>query len=122
MAIDNIKRRNRRKKSIRKRISGTIERPRMTVRKSNKNIFVEIIDDVEGKTLCGVSTLSADMKDKNAVATRKNTNFAEKLGEKIAQVAVKKGILKVAFDRGGYRYHGAVKALAEAARKNGLEF
>ncbi|MGB2601899.1 MAG: 50S ribosomal protein L18 [Candidatus Omnitrophota bacterium] len=120
--MDKKQRADRRKKSIRKKISGSLERPRMAVRKSNKNLFVEIIDDVEGKTLCGVSTLSGDIKGKDAAATRKNVNFAEKLGERIAKIATEKGIKKIAFDRGGYRYHGVIKALAEAARKNGLEF
>ncbi len=119
--MDNIERRTRRKKSIRKKIYGTLERPRMSVHKSNKNIYVQIIDDIEGKTLCGMSTKSSGFKDKK-IATCKNINFAAKLGEAVAKTASEKGIKKVVFDRSGYRYHGVVKAVADAARKNGLEF
>ncbi|MBD3426026.1 MAG: 50S ribosomal protein L18 [Candidatus Omnitrophica bacterium] len=120
--MDKKKLAERRKKSIRKKISGSSERPRMAVRKSNRNLFVSIIDDVEGKTLCGASTLSKEIKGKKAADTRKNLNFAEMLGEVIAKKAAEKGVKKVAFDRGGNHYHGVIKALADAARKNGLEF
>jgi large subunit ribosomal protein L18 len=120
--MDKIARRNRRKRSIRKRVIGTPERPRMAIRKSNRNLAVELIDDTEGKTVCGTTTLVGASKEKAGTQTRKNTNFAEKLGEKIAGLASKKGIKKVVFDRGGYRYHGVIKAFAESARKNGLEF
>ena len=113
-------RKDRRKRSIRKKISGTSERPRMTVHKSNKNIFVQIIDDIEGKTICGVSTLIPAFKSK--ADTRKNLNFAVSIGEEIAKAAQEKGVKKVVFDRAGYKYHGVVKAVADAARKNGLEF
>ncbi|MEA3489924.1 MAG: 50S ribosomal protein L18 [Candidatus Omnitrophota bacterium] len=121
--MDKKQRRERRKRSIRKRISGTSEQPRMSVHKSNKNIYVQVIDDVEGKTICGVSTkkLSASWV-KTESGTRKNMKFASALGEEIAKVAGKKGIKKVAFDRGGYRYHGTIKALANAAREHGLKF
>lgn len=111
---------NRRKKSIRKKISGTQERPRMTVHKSNKNIYVQVIDDIEGKTICGASTLIPALKSK--AGTRKNLNFATSLGEEIAKFAQEKGVKKVVFDRAGYKYHGVVKAVADAARKKGLEF
>ena len=113
-------RRDRRKRSIRKKISGTPERPRMTVHKSNRNIYVQIIDDVEGKTICGVSTLIPALKGK--AETRKNVNFAASIGEELAKSAQEKGVKKVVFDRAGYKYHGVVKAVADAARKNGLEF
>ena len=109
----------RRKKSIRKKVMGTQERPRMSVHKSNKNIYVQIVDDVEGKTLCGAST---KVKDSKKAETKKNTNFASALGEKIAKTAIEKGVKKVVLDRGGYKYHGVVKAVADAARKTGLEF
>ncbi len=118
--MDKIKRRARRRKSIRKKIFGTLEKPRMNVHKTNRNIYVQIIDDLEGKTLCGASTRSLEGKPK--AKTRKNMGFAESMGERIAKAAAEKGIKKVVFDRAGYRYHGVVKALADAARKHGLEF
>ena len=118
--MDKIARRNRRKKSIRKKIFGTSQKPRMCVYKSNKNIYVQIIDDLEGKTLCGMSTIS--LVDKAKAKTRKNMGFAETLGGEIAKIAEGKGIKKIVFDRSGYRYHGVVKVVAEAARKHGLEF
>jgi len=120
--MDKIARRNRRKRSIRKKISGTKEKPRMCLHMSNRNIYVQIIDDVEGTTLCGVSTQSAAIRGKMDAATRKNSNFAEALGAEVARVASDKGIKKVVFDRAGYTYHGVVKAVADSARKNGLEF
>ena len=111
------KARARRKRSIRKKISGTGERPRMSIHKSLRNIYVQIIDDVEGRTLCGLSSQS------QAVGGRVNTlDVATMLGEEIAKIAVPKGIKKVVFDRSRYRYHGVVKAFADSARKNGLEF
>ncbi|MBF0493938.1 MAG: 50S ribosomal protein L18 [Candidatus Omnitrophica bacterium] len=112
----------RRKTSIRKKVSGTAERPRMCVNKSLKNIYVQIIDDVQGKTLCGMNTLSSAVKEKIKTVTRKNTASAVALGEGIAKLAAAKGIKKVVFDRAGYKYHGVVKALADSARKNGLQF
>ena len=117
-----IKARNRRKQTIRKKISGNIEKPRMCINKSNKNIYVQIINDVEGKTLCGLSTMSSIIKEKKDAKTRKNLIFAELIGENIAKIAVEKGIKKVVFDRSGYKYHGVIKAIADSARKNGLEF
>jgi large subunit ribosomal protein L18 len=94
----------------------------MCVHKSNRNINVQLVDDVENKTLCSVSTLSGALKGKLKGSCRKGTACGTALGEEIAKAASSKGIKKVVFDRGGYRYHGVVKAIAEAARKNGLEF
>ncbi len=122
MAMDKLTRRSRRKRSIRKRISGSPAKPRMCVHKSNRNINVQIIDDIEGKTLCSVSTLSDVLKSKLKSSCRKKVECGTALGEEVAKAASSKGIRKVVFDRGGYRYHGVVKAIAEAARKNGLEF
>lgn len=122
MKMDKIIRKNRRKKSIRKKIFGTAEMPRVCIYKSNKNINVQIVNDTEGKTLCSLSTLSAALREKLKTSTRKNIHSATVLGEEIAKLAVPKGITKVVFDRAGYRYHGVVKALADAARKNGLQF
>lgn len=117
-----IVRRKRRKKSIRKKVSGSSERPRMTVYKSNRNIYVQVIDDIQGKTICGVSTSARADKSSSGVYTKTNTNFASALGEKVAKEAMEKGVKKVVMDRAGYKYHGVVKAIADAARKTGLEF
>jgi len=121
--MDNkIERKNKRKKAIRKKMSGTAERPRLCVFKSNRNLYVQIIDDSDGKTICGVSTQGAEIAAKMKASTRKNQKFGEELGAAIAKAALGKGVKKVAFDRGGNLYHGVVKALADSARKNGLEF
>ena len=117
--MDKIIRKIRRKKSIRKKIMGSPDRPRMVIHKSNKNIYVQVIDDIDGKTICGTSTL---VSAKGKAETKKNMNFATALGEEIAKAAQGKGVKKVVFDRAGYKYHGVVKAVADAARKNGLEF
>ena len=105
---------------IRKNLAGTKERPRLCVHRSLNNIYAQIIDDTSRKVLLGVSTLSKDIRKK--VKSGGNLEAATVLGETIAALAQKKGIKKVAFDRGGYLYHGRVKAVAEAARKGGLEF
>ena len=117
-----IVRMKRRKKSIRKKVSGTAERPRMAVHKTNRNIYVQVIDDIQGKTICGASTSAKAEKTKGGTYTKKNVNFASALGEKVAKEAMDKGVKKVVMDRSGYKYHGVVKAVAEAARKKGLEF
>lgn len=109
-----------RQRRIRTRVIGTPERPRLNVFRSLKNISVQIIDDMEGKVLLGVSTLDKDLKDK--IKYGGNVKAASILGEALASKAKSKGISKVSFDRGGYLYHGRIKALAEAARKAGLEF
>ena len=106
-----VKRHNR----IRKNLSGTKELPRLNVFRSNSNMYVQIIDDVEGVTLVSVSSLELKL-DKNNVET------ATKVGTAIAKKALEAGINEVVFDRGGYAYHGRVKALADAAREAGLKF
>jgi large subunit ribosomal protein L18 len=115
-------RRLRRKRSIRRKVFGSAERPRMSVHKSLKNISVQIIDDIQNKTLCSLSTLSPRVREKLDSKTRKNAKFAKVLGGEIAKIAVEKGITKVVFDRSGYNYLGAIKTLADAARENGLQF
>ncbi|MFH1797834.1 MAG: 50S ribosomal protein L18 [Candidatus Omnitrophota bacterium] len=120
--MDKKKRRERRRKTVRKKVFGTIGRPRMCVHKSNKNIVVQIIDDTEGKTLCGVSTISVDLEKDKTQKTRANIEYAKILGAEVAKKAVGKGVTKVVFDRAGYKYHGVVRAVADAARENGLEF
>ncbi len=108
--------RNRRHARVREKISGTNEIPRLNVYRSNKGIYVQVIDDETGKTL--VSSSSVELKIKNGG----NIEAAEKVGEDIAKKCLNKKIKTVVFDRGGYLYHGRVEALAEAARRNGLEF
>ncbi|MBD3379224.1 MAG: 50S ribosomal protein L18 [Candidatus Omnitrophica bacterium] len=120
--MDKVRRRRRRKISIRKKISGTAERPRMCISRSNKNISVQLIDDLEGKTLCAITTRSRDFRGKALKANFNNVETAKSLGEEIAKLAKPKGVKKVVFDRSGYPYHGVVKALADTARENGLEF
>ena len=108
--------RKRRHQRVRNKISGTVEVPRLNVFRSNSQIFAQIIDDENGTTL--VSSSSVELKIKNGG----NVEGAALVGKDIAEKAKKKNIEKVVFDRGGYLYHGRVKALAEAARENGLEF
>ena len=105
-------------KRIRKSINGNEERPRLNVFRSNANITAQIIDDEKGVTLVSASTLEKDLKITNGG----NIEAAKKIGAEIANRAKNAKITKVVFDRGGYLYHGRVKALAEAARENGLEF
>ena len=107
----------RRHKKIKKKISGTAERPRLCVFRSNNNIYVQIIDDVAGNTLVAASTLDKEIKTKYA-----NKEAAKEVGTLIAKRATDKKIVDVVFDRGGYIYHGIVKELAEAAREGGLKF
>jgi len=110
--------RKQRHTRIRENLSGTSEMPRLNVFRSNANITAQIIDDVKGVTLVSASTLEKELKIKNGG----NVEAAKIIGEEIAKRAKKAKITKVVFDRGGYLYHGRVKALAEAARENGLEF
>lgn len=120
MAITKIERRERIKKRIRKVVNGTAERPRMSVFRSNKQISVQVIDDVAGVTLVAASSL-----DKEIVAQSKGKNKIEQaalVGEAIAKKTTEKGINTVVFDRNGYLYHGRVKSLADSARSNGLNF
>ena len=109
--------RTRRHIRVRRKISGTAERPRLCVYRSNTNLYVQIIDDVAGNTLVQASTLDKSVKTKHA-----NKEAAKELGALIAKKALDKKIDTVVFDRGGYIYHGVVKELAEAAREGGLKF
>jgi large subunit ribosomal protein L18 len=110
----------RRRWRIRKKLSGTNERPRMSVCFTNKNIHIQFIDDVAGATLAAASTTSKATPDRDKLAA--NAASAKALGTLAAQTALGKGIKEVVFDRGGSRYHGKVKALADAAREAGLKF
>lgn len=117
MALSKADRRARIQKRIRKTISGTTDVPRLSVFRSNKEIYAQIIDDVNGTTLAAASSLK--IKEAKGVAKIEQASL---VGKQIAEVAKAAGVEKVVFDRSGYLYHGRVKALAEAARENGLKF
>ena len=109
--------RKKRHARVRAKLTGTAERPRLNVFRSNQHIYAQVIDDVNGVTLVSASTLDKDL------ALNGTSNIeATKVGESVAKRAVEKGVKEVVFDRGGYLYHGRVKALAEAAREAGLQF
>lgn len=112
--------REKRRKRIRKKVFGTPERPRLCVFRSLNHIYAQIIDDTKGHTLVAASTLDKDLR--KLEGHKGNKEFAKKVGELIAERALKLGITKVVFDRAGYKYHGCVKALADAARQKGLQF
>ena len=112
--ISKIQRRNKIKTRIRGKISGTAERPRMSVFRSNKGIYVQVIDDLTGNTIVAASSKGLEGGTKVEVAA--------KVGEEIAKRAMEKGVTEVVFDRNGYLFHGRVKSLADAARKGGLKF
>ena len=117
---DKAKRLQSRKYGIRKTLSGSSERPRLSVFRSDKHISVQLIDDLAGKTLAAVSTHSADVRGE--LKNGGNIAAAKIVGKAIAIKAKEAGVTKVAFDRGGRKYHGRVKALADAAREGGLQF
>jgi large subunit ribosomal protein L18 len=112
--------RERRKLRIRRKISGTPAQPRMTVFRSAKHIYAQVVDDVAGKTLAHASTLSKSVKAAADEVTK--SDAAKKVGATIAKILLEKGIQRVVFDRNGYLYHGRVRALADAAREAGLKF
>ncbi|MGN0222170.1 MAG: 50S ribosomal protein L18 [Prevotella sp.] len=114
MTTKKVERRIKIKYRIRKSVFGTAERPRMSVFRSNKQIYVQVINDQEGKTLCAASSLGLEAMPK--------IQQAEKVGEMVAKKALEAGVKSVVFDRNGYLYHGRVKQLADAARKGGLNF
>ena len=119
MGKDNTKEsREIRHKRVRKSVAGTAERPRLCVYRSLNHIYCQLIDDGKGCTIVSASTLESDLKPDN----KRKTETAAFVGKMIAERASESGIKKVVFDRGGYQYHGRVKALADAARKAGLEF
>ena len=111
--------RRKRHRSIRKRISGSPERPRVTVHRSSKNLFVQVVDDTVSRTLCSFSTLDKAIRSEKKA---NKTQLAQKLGEQAAAQLKTKGIQKIAFDRGGYQYHGRIKALADSMRQGGIQF
>jgi large subunit ribosomal protein L18 len=117
MAVNKIARRQKIKSRIRGKISGTATRPRLSVFRSNKEIYVQLIDDTQGSTLAAAST-----RDKDYTRSGNKVEQGKAVGLSIAKKAVEKGISEVVFDRGGYLYHGRVKAVAEGAREGGLKF
>ena len=108
------------RETLRGRVKGTAERPRLSVYRSNENIYAQIIDDTSSKTLVSCSTL--DRSIKLAVSTGRTCEASRLMGERLAELSLKKNITKIVFDRGPYLYHGRVKALADGARAGGLQF
>lgn len=117
MAKSKLQRRNKIKQSIRKNIFGTAERPRLTVYRSNKEIYAQIIDDNAGNTLLSTGSLKSDEAHKGSKIEQ-----AKAVGKTLAEKAIAAGITEVIFDRNGYLYHGRVKSLADSAREGGLKF
>jgi large subunit ribosomal protein L18 len=117
--------RQRRKKRIRKKVLGTAERPRLSVFRSARHIYAQVIDDLSGQTLASASTLSKDLRGglaQGGLGSGKKLDAAKKVGALVAQQCKSKSITKVVFDRNGFLYHGRIKALADAAREAGLNF
>ena len=110
----------RRERRVRSKINGTPERPRLSVHRTNANIYAQLIDDVDAKTICTASTLDTEFRALGKIGSNKEA--AEIVGELVGKRALEKGITEVTFDRGGRIYHGRVKALADGARSAGLKF
>lgn len=117
---DKNKARLKRHLRVRKKINGTIARPRLSVFRSSKHVYAQLIDDINGVTIAAASTMDKELAE--AIGNGGNVEAAKKVGELIAARAKAKGVDQVVFDRGGYLYHGRIQALAEAAREAGLEF
>ena len=114
---DKLRKRGQRKLHIRKTLSGTPEKPRMTIFKSNRYMYVQVVDDAAGVTLASASSLEESLK-----GLKRNVEGAAKLGEEIGKRLKDKNVATVVFDRNGYKYHGIIKAIADGARKAGIEF
>ncbi|MBI5885652.1 MAG: 50S ribosomal protein L18 [Deltaproteobacteria bacterium] len=110
----------RRKIRVRKKVTGTTERPRLNIFRSNKHIYAQVIDDTKGRTIAAASTKTKEVAGQ--AAKLKKADAAKKVGEAVAKLALGKGIDKVVFDRGGYIYHGRIKSVADGARESGLKF
>jgi len=117
---DKIESRDRRRRRIRKRVEGDSSRPRLTVFRSNKHIYAQVIDDIANRALVAVSTATKALASE--LQGQKKSDAAKLVGIAIAKACTEKGIMQVVFDRNGYAYHGRVSALAEGAREGGLEF
>lgn len=109
----------RRHRRVRKKILGSAERPRLAVFRSNKHLYAQLIDDLDGRTIVSASTIDPDLKGQ---VKGNSQEVAAKVGKLVAERAMSKGVKTVVFDRGGFRFHGKVKALADSAREQGLEF
>ena len=120
MALTKIERRERIRMRIRKVVNGTAEQPRMCVFRSNKQIYVQLINDVDGITLASASSIDKEIVEE--CKGKPGTEMAKIVGKLAAKRAIEKGVSKISFDRGGYLYHGRVKSLADAAREGGLIF
>ncbi len=118
MALTRLQRRSRIRKRIRKKISGSPERPRLSVYRSNKDIYAQIVDDTKGVTLAAASSRDHGIKDQKGT----KSDIAALVGKSVGERALKAGITSISFDRGGYRYHGRIKSLADGAREAGLKF
>jgi large subunit ribosomal protein L18 len=116
--LDKNATRKKRHARVRAKLSGTPARPRLNVFRSNKHIYAQVIDDMNGVTLASASTMEKDLN----LESTSNLEAAQKVGELVAKRALEKGIEAVVFDRGGYLYHGRIQALADSARENGLQF
>ena len=112
----------RRHSRVRRKIAGTVERPRLVIHRSSKNVQAQIVDDTAGRVLLGLSTLAPELKDLRASDEGTKSALARAAGKLLAEKAKAAGVTKVVFDRGGYVYHGRVAAFAEGAREGGLEF
>jgi large subunit ribosomal protein L18 len=119
MALTKLEKRNRIRMRIRKKISGTAEKPRIAVFRSNKQIYAQVVDDNKGITILSVSSREKEVAGQTGI---KKTEQAKLVGKSLAEKCKEKGIENVVFDRSGYKYHGRVKSLAEAAREGGLKF
>lgn len=119
MALTKLEKRNRIRMRIRKKISGTAEKPRIAVFRSNKQIYAQVVDDNKGITILSVSSREKEVAEQTGI---KKTEQAKLVGKSLAEKCKEKGIENVVFDRSGYKYHGRVKSLAEAAREGGLKF
>jgi large subunit ribosomal protein L18 len=120
MALTRNESLERRHRRVRRKVAGTPVRPRLCIHKSLKHLYAQVIDDVAGVTLCAVTTNTKAIKAEGKSFA--NISFAKKLGAEVAAIAKEKGVETVVFDRGGYRYHGVVKAFGDAAREAGLKF
>ena len=117
MLAQKTQRRNKIRRSIRKRMKGTSERPRLSIFRSNRDIYVQVIDDLSGNTL-----VAASSREKGVASKGTKIEKSKSVGVELAKRAIEKGVTQVVFDRGGYLYHGRVKALADGAREGGLKF
>ena len=120
MAVKRLQGRARRKLRVRKKVQGTAERPRLTVYRSLRHIYAQVIDDRTGQTLAAASSLSTELRGQ--LQATGNVGAAQAVGELVARKSLEQGVKKVVFDRNGFLYHGRIKQLAEAARQKGLEF